>query len=124
MDDPDKSGSESIPVLGAGPAGPAFLAGVRSRLVASQDPRETRKQRARQVLSGTVRDGVERGVVVLLDDRGVLLAQLMGGDPAVLSEGARVEVTGVFRHDLSTTAQQGPPFRVDSASPRDTPPGR
>ena len=112
MDDPDKSVSGGIS---------AIPAGVRSRLTASQKSRELQK---RQTLRGIVREGVERGAVVLLDDRGMLLAQLMGGDPAVLTDGARVEVTGAFRRDLSTTAQQGPPFQVESANTLDTPRGR
>jgi hypothetical protein len=82
---------------------------VLARLTVTEKPPKP------QTLLGVVREGVERGAVVLLDDRGGLLAQLMGGDPAVLADGSRVEVAGVFRRDLSTTAQQGPPFQVWSA---------
>lgn len=103
MGDPDKWGLRGIPTISAsmlvGPAGSA----------AGRDISKPR------TLRGQVRAGVERGAVVLLDDHGVLLAQLMGGDPAVLADGLLVEVTGIFRRDLSTTAQQGPPFEVHSA---------
>jgi hypothetical protein len=62
-----------------------------------------------------VRAGVERGAVVLLDSDGALLAQLMGGDPAVIADGLRVIVTGNFVAGLLTTAQQGRPFQVRDA---------
>jgi hypothetical protein len=109
MDHPDHSGSGRAPALSA-----ELLGGL---VAARKSPRP-------QTLRGLVRNGVERGAVVLLDDGGMLLAQLMGGDPTVLADGARVEVTGVFWLDLSTTVQQGPPFRVDSATTLDTPTGR
>ncbi len=67
------------------------------------------------VLRGVVRTGVERNSVVLVDDQGTPLAQLTGGDPAVLRDGLRVIVTGRFVPDLLTTAQQGAPFRVQKA---------
>ncbi len=67
-------------------------------------------------LRGTVRDGVERGSRVLLDDTGAVLAQLMGGPPGVLTEGSVVTVIGVFRRDLLTTVQQGAPFQVQDAT--------
>lgn len=99
---------------------PAIPASVLAGLAAAQ---KLPKPQRPQTLRGLVRQGVERDAVVLLDDRGVLLAQLMGGDTAVLTDGLRVEVTGIFQLDLSTTVQQGPPFWVDSAKPLDTPPG-
>lgn len=63
-------------------------------------------------LRGMVRSGVERGSVVLLGPSGQLLAQLMGGDPAVLADGRTVAVTGHFVEDRLTTTQQGMPFQV------------
>ena len=66
-------------------------------------------------LRGVVGSGVERNSVVLLDERGQLLAQLMGGPSDVIVDGARVNVTGHFVTDLLTTAQQGRPFRVLAA---------
>jgi hypothetical protein len=41
---------------------------------------------------------------------------LIGGDPAVVREGARVTVHGRVDRDLMTTCQQGIPFVVSSAT--------
>jgi hypothetical protein len=82
---------------------PAISPNLRSGFGAS--PRQIR-------LRGIVRTGVERGSIVLLDHDGKLLAQLMGGDPAIVADGLRVIVTGHFVTGLLTTAQQGAPFRV------------
>lgn len=62
-------------------------------------------------LTGTVSVGVEVGCL-LID--GYLL---IGGDRAVLREGARVTVTGRVDEGIMTTCQQGIPFVVSSARP-------
>lgn len=100
MDDPDKFQTRRIPA--------ATLAAVQRRVAVPSPPKP-------QIVHGVVREGVERGAIVLLDEDGALIAQLLGGDPAVLADGARVRVTGVFRRDLFTTVQQGPPFQVIAA---------
>ena len=67
-------------------------------------------------LRGTVREGVEASCVLLVDDDGAVLANLLGNDApeitAELTTGARVEVTGSFLQGVMTTCQQGPPFQV------------
>lgn len=72
-------------------------------------------------LHGQVRSGVERNSCVLVGARGEVLAQLMGGPPEVVTDGRFVVVTGVFLTDLLTTAQQGAPFRVQTAEPEVAP---
>jgi hypothetical protein len=61
-------------------------------------------------LTGTVTAGVEANCL-LIDDY-----LLIGGDPAVVREGARVTVHGRVDRDLLTTCQQGIPFVVSSAT--------
>ena len=97
MTDQNRARAPRIPVVS-----PEFTAG-------------SDKPKRQSQLRGVVRTGVERGSLVLLDDHGKLLAQLMGGDPAVLADGLRVTVTGHFVTDLRTTVQQGVPFRVFKA---------
>ncbi len=67
-------------------------------------------------LRGTVREGVEASCVVLEDDNGTVLANLVGNDAPELSAelvaGAKVEVTGSFLEGVMTTCQQGPPFQL------------
>ncbi len=65
-------------------------------------------------LRGTVREGVEAHCLLLADDSGTVLANLLGDDSPQLTVGARVEVTGSFEEGLMTTCQQGPPFAVTS----------
>ena len=71
---------------------------------------------AEVTLQGTVREGVEASCVVLQDDNGTVLANLLGYDApefaAALTAGAKVEVTGSFLEGVMTTCQQGPPFEV------------
>ena len=62
-------------------------------------------------LTGVVTEGVESGCVVLTDDAGAVLANLMGLDTKAAPIGSTVEVTGEFE-DLMTTCQQGKPFTV------------
>ena len=62
-------------------------------------------------LTGTVTEGVESGCLVLTDDAGAVLANLMGLDTQAAPIGSTVEVTGEFE-DLMTTCQQGKPFTV------------
>lgn len=63
-------------------------------------------------LTGTVAGGVESGCVVLTDESGAVLANLMGLDTTAAPIGSQVEVTGEFRTDMMTTCQQGKPFSV------------
>jgi len=75
---------------------------------------------AEVTLQGTVREGVEASCVVLQDDNGTVLANLLGYDApefaaaltVALTAGAKVEVTGSFLEGVMTTCQQGPPFEV------------
>jgi hypothetical protein len=64
-------------------------------------------------LRGTVGEGVEQGCVVLTADDGRSYV-LLGGDPAVLRSGGRVEVRGAIRSDLMSYCQQGPLVAVES----------
>jgi len=63
-------------------------------------------------LRGTVREGVEASCVLLADDNGTVLANLLGSDAPELTAGANVEVTGSFLQGVMTTCQQGLPFQV------------
>jgi len=71
---------------------------------------------AEVTLRGTVREGVEANCVVLEDDNGIVLANLLGDNApdltAALAAGAKVQVTGSFLQGVMTTCQQGPPFQV------------
>ena len=66
-------------------------------------------------LTGTVEQGVESGCIVLLDDSGTAIAQLMGMASSAFSFGSRMQVTGEYLQGLRTKCQQGPPFKVGSA---------
>jgi len=57
---------------------------------------------------------VESGCIVLVDDKGAVLANLIGLDSASAPVGSTVEVKGKFSPDLMTTCQQGEPFTVAS----------
>ena len=72
-------------------------------------------------LRGVVASGVERNSRILVGPHQQVLAQLVGGPPAVLADGCAVVVTGAFLPDLRTTAQQGRAFRVDAAEPDTAP---
>lgn len=67
------------------------------------------------VVSGTVRAGSEAGCLLLDADGHQYL--LLGGDPQVLTAGARVVVEGRSDPGRMTTCQQGVPFHVDRAIP-------
>ena len=73
-------------------------------------------------LEGTVREGVEASCLVLEDDNGTVLANLLGDDApditAALTSGAKVEVTGSFVEGVMTTCQQGQPFQVTAVTAR------
>jgi hypothetical protein len=62
-------------------------------------------------VTGTVREGVEPGCLLL--DRYLLV----GGDRDQLRPGARVAVTGRVDRDLLSTCQQGVPLVVASVEP-------
>jgi hypothetical protein len=68
---------------------------------------------AAQTLTGDVEPGVERGCLILRDGGKTYL--LIGGDPAVVHEGARVRVTGRVNTDLKSYCMQGVPFQVSEA---------
>ena len=57
---------------------------------------------------------MESGCLVLTDDTGAVLANLIGLDTPTAPIGSSVEVTGKFQEDLMTTCQQGKPFTVAS----------
>ncbi len=76
-------------------------------------PAEGRQTRLR----GWLRAGVEHRSVVLVDESGKVLAQLRRCPPELVGGHARMVVTGVFEHDLLTTAQQGAPFLVQHVEP-------
>ena len=77
---------------------------------------------AEVTLRGTVRQGVEASCLLLADDDGTVLANLLGNDTSeltsALTAGAKVEVTGSFLEGVMTTCQQGPPFQVTAVKAR------
>jgi len=66
--------------------------------------------------TGTLRDGVEPGCVLLQAEQGTVYL-LVGGDRGKLAAGGRVQVTGVLSPDLLSTCQQGQPLLVSSIKP-------
>jgi hypothetical protein len=66
--------------------------------------------------TGTLRDGVEPGCVLLQAEQGPLYL-LVGGDRGKLTAGGRVQVTGVLSPDLLSTCQEGQPLLVSSIKP-------
>jgi hypothetical protein len=64
-------------------------------------------------LRGTVQAGIEPGCLIL--ESGGKTYGLYGGDPAVVSAGAKVRVRGVPQPDMVTTCQQGIPFQITEA---------
>jgi hypothetical protein len=89
-------GSSSIrpPSAGAGPSGSAAIPGAPTKL------------------TGTIAEGVEANCLVLTDDSGAVVANLIGVDKASAPLGTKVVVSGKFEPDLMTTCQQGTPFAV------------
>ena len=67
-------------------------------------------------VTGTVREGVEPGCMLLDVDRGDRYL-LLGGEKAELRAGARVQVTGRVDRGLLSTCQQGEPLVVRSIKP-------
>lgn len=65
-----------------------------------------------QDLTGRIKEGVESGCTVLVDDAGTVLANLIGFDPTGVDVSGVVTVSGSFNPDLMTTCQQGRPFEV------------
>jgi hypothetical protein len=66
--------------------------------------------------TGTIREGVEPGCLLLDADQGGNYL-LVGGDRDGLRTGARVQVTGRLARDLLSTCQQGEPLVVASIAP-------
>jgi hypothetical protein len=66
--------------------------------------------------TGTLRDGVEPGCVVLRSEQGAEYL-LVGGDRGKLTPGGRVQVTGVLSPDLLSICQEGQPLLVRSIKP-------
>jgi Protein of unknown function (DUF5818) len=67
-------------------------------------------------VTGTVREGVEPGCL-LLDAEGGTRYLLVGGERAELAPGSRVAVTGRVDRDLLSTCQQGEPLVVARIEP-------
>ena len=70
----------------------------------------------RLTATGTLRDGVEPGCVLLEADQGTVYL-LVGGDRGKLTAGGRVQVTGMLAPDLLSTCQEGKPLLVSSIKP-------
>jgi Protein of unknown function (DUF5818) len=66
--------------------------------------------------TGTLRDGVEPGCVLLQSEQGAVYL-LVGGDRGKLTAGGRVQVTGVLSPDLLSICQEGQPLLVRSIKP-------
>ena len=69
-------------------------------------------------LTGTIEAGVESGCIVLTDDTGAALANLIGLDSTTAPFGSLVDVTGKFQTGMMTTCQQGKPFAVAAVEVR------
>ncbi|MGH3664223.1 MAG: hypothetical protein ACRDT8_05235 [Micromonosporaceae bacterium] len=67
-------------------------------------------------LEGTVEAGVEAGCMLL--QAGGKTYNLVGGDKAMIKDGADVVVHGSEEPDMITTCQQGIPFRVTDVQKR------
>jgi hypothetical protein len=67
-------------------------------------------------VTGTLRDGVEPGCVLLQSEQGIEYL-LVGGDRGKLTAGGRVQVTGVLSPDLLSICQEGQPLLVRSIKP-------
>ena len=67
-----------------------------------------------KTLRGTVSSGVEANCMLLSADDGQAYL-LIGGDRKIITEGARVEVSGQVQPGLMTICQQGTPFTVSTA---------
>jgi hypothetical protein len=63
--------------------------------------------------TGTLRDGVEPGCVLLQSEQGSVYL-LVGGDRSKLMAGGRVQVTGRLSPDLLSICQEGQPLLVRS----------
>jgi Protein of unknown function (DUF5818) len=72
--------------------------------------------KSRITVTGTLRDGVEPGCVVLRTEQGTAYL-LVGGDRSKLTAGGRVQVTGVLSPDLLSICQEGQPLLVSSIKP-------
>jgi hypothetical protein len=79
-------------------------------------PTTTPGSRHRLTATGTLRDGVEPGCLLLEADQGTVYL-LVGGDRGKLAAGGRVQVTGLLAPDLLSTCQQGKPLLVSSIKP-------
>jgi hypothetical protein len=66
-------------------------------------------------LTGQVEPGVEHNCLILKTGGKTYL--LLGGDPAVVYEGAHVRVTGRLAPDVMSYCMQGTPFQVSEAHP-------
>jgi hypothetical protein len=66
--------------------------------------------------TGTLRDGVEPGCVLLQSEQGAVYL-LVGGDRGKLTTGGRVQVTGMLSPDLLSICQEGKPLLVRSIKP-------
>ena len=66
--------------------------------------------------TGTLRDGVEPGCVLLQSEQGTVYL-LVGGDRGKLTAGGRVQVTGLLSPDLLSICQEGQPLLVRSIKP-------
>ena len=77
---------------------------------------EPTRPAGQSAVTGTVREGVEPGCL-LLDAEDGRRYLLVGGERAELEAGARVKVTGRLAPDLVSTCQQGEPLVVASIEP-------
>jgi hypothetical protein len=71
----------------------------------------------RLTVTGTVREGVEPGCMLLDAEQGGGRYLLAGGERGELRAGARVKVTGRVDRNLLSTCQQGEPLVVASIEP-------
>ena len=87
--------------------------GVASPTPSPAAPPSSSASVANVVLTGVIEAGVEPRCLILR--QGTDTFQLIGGDPAIVKAGARVQVTGHLAVGVMSYCMQGKPFQVTSA---------
>lgn len=101
---------------GAASGGSPTTTTPQTPTTAAPSPTTAPASKHRLTATGTLRDGVEPGCLLLEADQGTVYL-LVGGDRGKLAAGGRVQVTGLLAPDLLSTCQQGKPLLVSSIKP-------
>ena len=109
--DGEAAGGGSDPTTTPGTAAPTPTTTTPAPTTAPGSP-----GKSQITVTGTLRDGVEPGCVLLQSEQGTKYL-LVGGDRGKLTAGGRVQVTGVLSPDLLSICQEGQPLLVRSIKP-------